>query len=147
MYICQIKRSAGNFFLTCANEYFFVSGLSNQKVSLYGNQNVTKNFPVVCDGYVKYEEAEVNRSAIMQDFRDNEKKIKNGRLAAILDFISAKFVMGYPCVRPYILFCIHGTAILHFFEFRKYHKLLKFKMAAKRPFRNCSLPKVNQVIG
>ena len=26
------------------------------------------------DGYVKYEEAEVDRSAIMQDFRDNEKK-------------------------------------------------------------------------
>ena len=75
------------------------------------------------------------------------KTIKNGRLAAILDFISAKFVMGYPCVRPYILFCIHGTAILHFFELRKYHKLLKFKIAAKRPFRNCLLPKVNQVIG
>ena len=42
---------------------------------LYGNQNVTKNSPVVCDGYVKYDEAEVDRSAIMQDFRDNEKKI------------------------------------------------------------------------
>ena len=33
-----------------------------------------KNFPVVCDGYVKYEEGEVHRSAIMQDFRDNEGK-------------------------------------------------------------------------
>ena len=45
-----------------------------------------KKFPVVCDGYVKYEEAEVDRSAIMQDFRNNEKKttIKNGRLATIL---------------------------------------------------------------
>ena len=36
-----------------------------------------KTLPVVCDGYVKYcyvlyEEAEVDRSAIMQDFRDNE---------------------------------------------------------------------------
>ena len=50
--------------------------------------------------YVKYEEAENHRSAIMQDFRDNEKKQNlNGRLAAILDFITAKFVMGYPCVR------------------------------------------------
>ena len=29
---------------------------------------------VVYDGYVKYEEAEVHRSAIMQDFQDNEKK-------------------------------------------------------------------------
>ena len=26
---------------------------------------------MVCDGYVKYEEAEVDRSAIMQDFRNN----------------------------------------------------------------------------
>ena len=31
-----------------------------------------KNPPVVCGGYVKYEQAEVHRSAIMQDFRDNE---------------------------------------------------------------------------
>ena len=34
---------------------------------------------------------------------------------AILDFISVKFVMGYPCVRPDILFYIHGPAILHYF--------------------------------
>ena len=27
-------------------------------VANYGNQNVTKNFPVVYDGYVKYAEAE-----------------------------------------------------------------------------------------
>ena len=39
---------------------------------------------------------------------------KNGRLAAILDFFSVKFVMGYPCVRHYILFYIHGPVILHF---------------------------------
>ena len=44
---------------------------------------------MVSDGYVKYMygEAEVHRSAIMQDFRDNEKKNLNGRLAAILDVI------------------------------------------------------------
>ena len=30
--------------------------------------------PVVYDGYVKYEKAEIHRSAIMQDFRDSEKK-------------------------------------------------------------------------
>ena len=70
---------------------------------------------MLSDGYVKYEEAEVHSSDIMQDFRDNEKTNLNGRLAAILDFITAKFVMGYPCVRHYILFYIHGPAILHFF--------------------------------
>ena len=53
------------------------------------------------------------------------KKNLNGRLAAILDFITAKFVMGYPFVRHYILFYIHGPAILHFFELSKYHKIIK----------------------
>ena len=57
----------------------------------------------------------------------SEKMRKNGRLAAILDFISAKFVMGYPCVRPYILFNIHGPAILHFFELCKYHKITQIQ--------------------
>ena len=35
-------------------------------------QCITKNPMVLSDGYVKYKEAEVHRSAIMQDFRDNE---------------------------------------------------------------------------
>ena len=70
---------------------------------------------------------QVDRSAIMQDFKDNGEKNKNGRLAAILDFISAKFVMGYPCVRPYILFYIHGPAILHLFELCKYHKITQIQ--------------------
>ena len=79
---------------------------------------------MVCDGYVKYEEAEVDRSAFMQDFRDYE---KNKFEMAILDFISAKFVMGYPYVRPYILFYIHGPAILLFFELHKYHKITQIQ--------------------
>ena len=86
------------------------------------------------DGYMKYEEAEVHRSAIMRDFRDNENKIIKWPTAAIWDFISAKFVMGYPCVRHYILFHIYGSAILHFFSYVNSTKLLKFKMATKRPF-------------
>ena len=32
--------------------------------------------------------------------------------------------MGYPCVRHYILFYIHGPAILHFF---KYYKIIKIQ--------------------
>ena len=51
------------------------------------------------------------------------KKICNSRLAAILDFISARFVMGYYCVRPSILFYCHSPANLHFFESLKYHKI------------------------
>ena len=46
----------------------------------------------------------------MQYFRDNEKKtIKNDRQLALLDFISAKFAMGYPY---HILFYMHGPAFL-----------------------------------
>ena len=48
------------------------------------------------------------------------------------DFISAKFIMDFPCVRPYILFYIHGPAILHFFRYVNITKLKKFKMAARR---------------
>ena len=33
-----------------------------------------ENSPVICDGYVKYADAEVDRLAIMQDFRNNKKK-------------------------------------------------------------------------
>ena len=54
---------------------------------IYGNKNVTKNSTVICDGYVKYEEAEVDISAIMRISEIMRKTIKNGRLAAILDFV------------------------------------------------------------
>ena len=57
-----------------------------------------------------------------------KKKNWNGRLAAILDIINAKFVMGYHCVRPSILFYIHGPASLHFFESLKYHKITQIQI-------------------
>ena len=56
---------------------------------------------------------------MLSDFRDDEKENSNGRLDVILDFISAKFLMGYSCVRNYILIYIHGPAILHFLELCK----------------------------
>ena len=49
--------------------------------------------PVVYDGYVKYEETEIRRSAINQDFRDSEKK-KKGPAGVHFGFFSVKFVMG-----------------------------------------------------
>ena len=69
---------------------------------------------MLSDGYVKYDEAEAHRSAIMQDFRDNEKK-NRVRLAAILDFITAKFVMVYPCVRNYIFVLYSWSSYFAFF--------------------------------
>ena len=47
----------------------------------------------------------------MQDFRDSEKKWPTGSHSG---FFRVKFVMGYPCVRHYISFYIHGPVILHF---------------------------------
>ena len=37
---------------------------------------------------------------------------KQLRQLAILDFITAKFVIGYPSVSPHILFYMHGPAFL-----------------------------------
>ena len=54
----------------------------------------------------------------MHDFWDKEKK--QLEMAASLDNISVKFVIGDICVRPYILFYIHGPAVLHCFN----HKII-----------------------
>ena len=51
------------------------------------------------------------------------KKNRNGRLAPIFDFISEKYVMGYHCVRPSILFYIYGPAN----ESLKYHKITQIQ--------------------
>ena len=70
MRICQIKRRyVGNFFLKRANKSFYVSGPRNLRVlwELKCHQKSHGDPTVVSDGYVKYEEAEVHRSAIMQD--------------------------------------------------------------------------------
>ena len=40
---------------------------------IWGSKCQNKS-PVVYDGYVKYEETEIRRSAINQDFRDSGKK-------------------------------------------------------------------------
>ena len=42
--------------------------------------------------------------------------------------------MGFHCVRPYILFYIHGPAILHLFlfELRKYHKIMQTAICSQK---------------
>ena len=57
-------------------KYHKITQIQNGR--LYKSRNVSKNPPVVSDGCVKYEEAEVHRSAIMQDFRDNDNSFLNG---------------------------------------------------------------------
>ena len=49
--------------------------------------------------------------------------------------------MGYPCVRHYILFYIHGSAILHLFELSKYHKITKIQKGHKTTILKLFAPK------
>ena len=48
-------------------------------------------------------------------------------MTAVLDFISVNFVRDYPCVRPYILFYIHGQAIWLFFSYVNITKIINSK--------------------
>ena len=103
---------------------------------------------MLSDGYVKYEEAEVYRPAIMQDFRDNEKIKLKWPTGGHFGFHNWEICHGLSlCETLHFVFFIHGPAILLFFSQVNITKLLKFKMATKRLFCNCLLPKVNQVIG
>ena len=68
----------------------------------------------------------------MQDFRNEKKQFK----VATLDFISARFVMGYPCVRHFVLYC---------FELCKYHKITQIQNGRLAAILKL-LPKVNGAI-
>ena len=57
--ICQIKRkSDGKFLLKNTNEHFFVSGLVIKGSLIWESKCPQKHSLVVCDGYVKFEQAE-----------------------------------------------------------------------------------------
>ena len=66
----------------------------------------------------------------MQDFRDKVKKtITNDRQAATLDFISEKFVIGYPCVSLHFILYLWTGYFALFSGYVVYIiKLLKFKI-------------------
>ena len=49
----------------------------------------------------------MHKPAIMQDFRDNQKKELNGHFG----FYNCETCHDFPFVRHYILFYIHGPAI------------------------------------
>ena len=62
----------------------------------------------------------------------DENKILIVKLGAILDFISAKFVMDYPCVGADILFYTHAPVISFFLNYVKITKLFKLKIFAPK---------------
>ena len=49
--------------------------------------------------------------------------------------------MDYFCVRPYIMFYIHGPASLHFLELRKYHKITQIQNGRKAVIVKLFAPK------
>ena len=57
-HICQIN--GWRRFPEHANELSFVSGHINKGLMIWGSKCHQNNSPVVCYGYVKYEEAEVD---------------------------------------------------------------------------------------
>ena len=69
----------------------------------------------------------------MQDFGDTlihvlkkkylKKKNLNGGPAAILDFFSVKFVMGYPCVRQYNFVLYSWSSHFAFLDLSKHYKI------------------------
>ena len=64
------------------------------------------------DGYVKYEEAEVNRSAIMQDFGDNKKKKKKWPTGSHFRFYNCKLCHGLSLCEQQMLEEVSGTGML-----------------------------------
>ena len=85
---------------------------------------MTQKSHVVCDGYVKYEEAEVDRSAIMQ----------NGRQTIILDFISAKYVISYPCVESLDLVSYTWSRYFALADIAEHIKFAKLKVNLMETF-------------
>ena len=88
---------------------------------------------MLSDGYVKYEEAEVHRSAIMQDFRNNEKKILKWPNGVHFGFYNCDICHGLSlCETLHFVLYLWSS----YFAFFKVNitKLLKFKMATKRLF-------------
>ena len=82
---------------------------------------------MVCDGYVKYEEAEVHRSAYMQDFRDEEKMNKMDDWRPFLDCIIGKCVMGYRVWDLIFCFIFMVQLFCIIIELRKYHKITQIR--------------------
>ena len=77
-----------------------------------------KKSPVVYDGYVNYEEAVVDRLAIKQDFRDNEKNESKRPPVGHFGFSFCEICHRLSLCKTSHLFHIHGPDILHCFGVR-----------------------------
>ena len=85
---------------------------------MYGNQTVTNSFSVVSDGSVKYEEADVDRSAMGHFIFYFCKMCHALSFCETLYFVSCSWSRYFALCQSYV----------------NITKLLQFKMAAKRSF-------------
>ena len=79
---------------------------------------------VLSDGYVKYEEAEVHRSAIMQDFRDKEKKKIKWPTGGLFGFYNCEICHGLSLCET-LHFPLYSWS--SYFAFFNYHKIIKIQ--------------------
>ena len=81
---------------------------------------------MLSDGYVKYGEAEVHRTAIMPDFRDREKKIKwsNG---GHFGFYNCENCHGLSLCETLHIVLYSWSSYFAFFELGQYHKIIKIQ--------------------
>ena len=70
---------------------------------------------MLSDGYVKYEEAEAHRSAIMQHFRDDEKKKSKWPTGCHFGFYNCEICHGLSLCETLHFVLYSWSAILHFF--------------------------------
>ena len=79
---------------------------------------------MIYDGYVKYEEAEIHRPAIMQDFRNVKKKKKKKQTSSHFEFFSVKFVIHGSSLCETLHFVLYSwSSHFAFFELSKYYKI------------------------
>ena len=82
----------------------------------------------------------------MQDFKNNEKKKVKWVTGSHVGFYKCEICHGLSLCETLHFVLYLWSSYFAFFEVN-ITKLIKFIMATKRPFLNCSLPKVDQVIG
>ena len=79
-------------------------------------------------GYVKYEEAEVHRSAIIQNFRDNENKKLKRPTGGHFGFYNCEICHGLSlCETLHLVLYSWSSYLTFFLSWSKYHKMIKIQ--------------------
>ena len=134
MYICQIKRSVGNFFLKCTNKYFFVSRPSNQRVDNMGikmSPKITWWYLMAMSSMRKQKFIDQLSCKISKIMRKKIKWPTGGHLS----FYECDICHGLSlCDTLHFLFIFMVQLFCIFLRYVNITKLLKFKMFAPKSY-------------